>query len=371
MEILSYEELKSRCMAAMPEGIDTREGSLIDTAVGPVCAELASAYLTLQSYYDLLFPDTSAEGYLDRIAAQYGISRGEASPAEIEAAFEDQEGGDFTVPAGMRFSLGGVFYLVSESWAGGGRLRCETAGEAGNQLGELLPCDYLTGFGKAEAVEVLTPGEEREDDESLRARVLELLAYPAFGGNVSDYKEKVRSLPGVGGVRVTPVVSGGGTVGIEVLGSDLNPAGESLLEDVRELLIPGQQGERAGDGADRAHGHCLRSGDKNDRPVCQYFGGRGSGRGEGGGRSGGLPVPREPPGRLGGRGRGRPVQRDDGGAVGGQRGRRRREPAPQRRHLQHQLRRGAGGRDLPHLPVGSLRRKGGEDAVFRLPARRL
>ncbi len=47
MEILSYEELKSRCMAAMPEGIDTREGSLIDTAVGPVCAELASAYLTL------------------------------------------------------------------------------------------------------------------------------------------------------------------------------------------------------------------------------------------------------------------------------------------------------------------------------------
>ena len=66
MEILSYEELKSRCMAAMPEGIDTREGSLIDTAVGPVCAELASAYLTLQSYYDLLFPDTSAEGYLDR-----------------------------------------------------------------------------------------------------------------------------------------------------------------------------------------------------------------------------------------------------------------------------------------------------------------
>ena len=246
MEILSYEELKSRCMAAMPEGIDTREGSLIDTAVGPVCAELASAYLTLQSYYDLLFPDTSAEGYLDRIAAQYGISRGEASPAEIEAAFEDQEGGDFTVPAGMRFSLGGVFYLVAESWTGGGRLRCETAGEAGNQLGELLPCDYLTGFGKAEAVEVLTPGEEREDDESLRARVLELLAYPAFGGNVSDYKEKVRSLPGVGGVRVTPVVSGGGTVGIEVRGSDFSPAGESLLEDVRELLIPGQQADGLG-----------------------------------------------------------------------------------------------------------------------------
>ena len=82
-----------------------------------------------------------------------------------------------TLPSrrGCGFPLAGSSILVSESWAGGGRLRCETAGEAGNQLGELLPCDYLTGFGKAEAVEVLTPGERNgEDDESLRARVLEL-----------------------------------------------------------------------------------------------------------------------------------------------------------------------------------------------------
>ena len=146
----------------------------------------------------------------------------------------------------MRFSLSGVFYLVEESWLGGGRLRCETAGEAGNQLGELLPCDYLTGFGRAEAVSLLTPGEEEEGDGPLRQRVLELLAYPAFGGNVSDYKEKVRAVPGVGGVRVTPVVLGGGTVGVEVLGSDFNPAGESLLEDVRQMLIPGYQADGLG-----------------------------------------------------------------------------------------------------------------------------
>ncbi len=246
MELPGYDELKKQCLEAAPEGVDTREGSLFDTAVGPVCAELAAAYLTLQSFYDLLFPDTSAGAYLDRIAAQYGISRGTASPAVLEAEFTDQQGGDFTVPVGMRFSLSGVFYLVEESWLGGGRLRCETAGEAGNQLGELLPCDYLTGFGRAEAVSLLTPGEEEEGDGPLRQRVLELLAYPAFGGNVSDYKEKVRAVPGVGGVRVTPVVLGGGTVGVEVLGSDFNPAGESLLEDVRQMLIPGYQADGLG-----------------------------------------------------------------------------------------------------------------------------
>ena len=100
MELPGYDELKKQCLEAAPEGVDTREGSLIDTAVGPVCAEPASAYLTLQSFYDLLFPDTSAGAYLDRIAAQYGISRGVASPAVLEAEFFDQQGGDFTVPVG-------------------------------------------------------------------------------------------------------------------------------------------------------------------------------------------------------------------------------------------------------------------------------
>ena len=90
MELPGYDELKKQCLEAAPEGVDTREGSLFDTAVGPVCAELAAAYLTLQSFYDLLFPDTSAGAYLDRIAAQYGISRGTASPAVLEAEFTDQ-----------------------------------------------------------------------------------------------------------------------------------------------------------------------------------------------------------------------------------------------------------------------------------------
>jgi uncharacterized phage protein gp47/JayE len=246
MKIPGYEELKERCLAAVPAELDRREGSLIDTAIAPVCAELAAAYLTLESYYDLLFPDTSEGEYLDKIAAQYGLQRGGASPAVLQAVFVSQKGERFTPPDGMRFSLGGLFYLLSESRDGEGVLTCETAGEAGNQLGQPLPCDYLSDFGKAEAVQILTPGEDQESDEQLRERVLELLKYPAFGGNVSDYKEKVRSVAGVGGVRVTPVKLGGGTVGVQVLGSDLMPAGEALLEAVRTLLIPEYQADGLG-----------------------------------------------------------------------------------------------------------------------------
>ncbi len=246
MKIPTFEELKERCLAEVPPELDKREGSLIDTAVAPVCAELAAAYLTLQSYYDLLFPDTSEGEYLDKIAAQYGLARGKATPAVLRAVFKSQKGGTFSPPDGMRFSMNGLFYLLSGSRDGEGVLTCETAGEDGNQLGQPLPCDYLSDFESAEAVEILTPGEDREEDEPLRERVLELLKYPAFGGNVSDYKEKVRTVAGVGGVRVTPVVLGGGTVGVEVLGSDLMPAGETLLEAVRTLLIPEYQADGLG-----------------------------------------------------------------------------------------------------------------------------
>ena len=246
MEILGYEELKKRCMDRIPDEIDKREGSLIDTAVAPVCAELAAAYITLAGYYDLLFPDTSSGEYLDRLAAQYGLFRKEAECAELSAVFKDKEGRPFDPPEGMRFSIDGEFYLVREILGGSGRAVCETAGESGNRLGEMLPADYLTGFGSARAEKILIPGTEKETDEKLRARLLELLAYPAFGGNVSDYKEKVRTVPGVGAVRVTPVMLGGGTVGIEILGNDLLPGGEELLEKVRILLSPEEDGDGLG-----------------------------------------------------------------------------------------------------------------------------
>ena len=242
----TYEELRSRCLEAIPDEIDKREGSLIDTAIAPVCAELAAAYVNLENYFDLLFPDTSEGEYLERIGALYGVARGDASPATLRAVFTGQDEQPFDPPVGMRFSIDGVYYILTECKEGTGSLVCETAGEVGNQLGEVLPGDYLTGFGKAEAVEILTPGENREDDTSLRERILELLAYPAFGGNVSDYKEKVRLVPGVGGVRVQPVFLGSGTVGVQVLGSDLMPAGDALIQAVQTLLVPDEDGDGLG-----------------------------------------------------------------------------------------------------------------------------
>ena len=94
-------------MAALPEGIDKREGSLIHMAMAPVCLRLAEGYAALRAYYDLMFTDTAAGIYLDRLAEQYGIFRRPASAAVREAVFTGPEGEPAFIPAGSRFYIDG------------------------------------------------------------------------------------------------------------------------------------------------------------------------------------------------------------------------------------------------------------------------
>lgn len=237
MQLPDYETLLERCTAALPDGVDKREGSLIHMAMAPVCLRLAEAYVALTAYYDLIFSDTAAGEYLDRLAGQYGIFRKTASAALRRGSFTDAGGNALAVPVGSRFYIDNLFFRVEEALADGYSLCCETAGAAGNHcFGAMQPAEYLDGLVFAELGEVLVPGEDEEDDGSLRSRLSERLSAPAFGGNVADYREKTKAISGVGAVRVTPAAEGGGTVTLTVLDSEYLPAGETLLALIRESI---------------------------------------------------------------------------------------------------------------------------------------
>lgn len=244
MDIPDYQDLMDACLAALPEEVDKREGSLIQMALGPVCLRLAEAYAMLEGFYDLVFSDTAAGGYLDRLAGQYGVTRKAASRALRLGKFTNQAGGAAVPPLGSRFYQDQLFFVAEELLADGQcALRCETAGSAGNRGGgELLPAEYLADFGTAELLGVLIPGEDEESDASLRERLGERLSAPAFGGNVADYREKVRAIPGVGAVRVVPAASGGGTVKLILLDGRLLPPEETLLAVVEEKICGGGNG---------------------------------------------------------------------------------------------------------------------------------
>lgn len=53
------------------------------------------------------------------------------------------------------------------------RVTCETAGaQANGYTGQLIPIEYVDGLTHAELVELLIPGDDEEDTEVFRQRVL-------------------------------------------------------------------------------------------------------------------------------------------------------------------------------------------------------
>lgn len=246
-EGITYDSLVKEMLDTATTGreLDRREGSMLWYGVAPAAVELAGLYTQLDWILDQSFADTASRPFLIRRAAERGITPYPANASVIRAVFTPDT---LEVKTGTRFSLGKVnFSVTGKESAGVYRLTCETAGLSGNDISEsLIPIEYVPGLETARATAVIIPGDDEEETEHFRARYFESLTSQAYGGNVAQYKEWCMSVPGIGAVRVTPVIIGGGTVGIELLGSDMMPAGEELLEKVRLLLTPNEDGDGTG-----------------------------------------------------------------------------------------------------------------------------
>ena len=236
-EIPTYEEILQRCLDRIPNTIDKRQGSIIYDALAPCCVELAQMYIELSGIYDQVFIDTAVGEALDKLVEQNGVKRKDATYALRKGEF------NMVVPVGNRFSDGENTYIVIENIAGTNNsiLRCEQAGSVGNgYYGSLTPITYLQGLTKAELTDIIDMGDDIESDEDLRIRYMESVTAPQFGGNVSDYQNKVKSLTGVGGCKVIPIWNGGGTVKLIITNSQGGVPTSSLVNDVQEAVDPNQ-----------------------------------------------------------------------------------------------------------------------------------
>lgn len=241
----TYEEILEDKLDSIDEELDTREGtSLIYNAVAANSLETAQMLVTLKDYLDLVFADTAPMEFLERRAAERGLTPYPATNAKLKGVF------NIDVPIGSRFSgQEDLNYTVVEKInVGEFILECETVGNIGNLfLGNLTPIDYIEGLESAELTEVLIPGEDEEDEESFRQRYFNSFESSAFGGNRADYKEKVNALNGVGGVRVYRAKYGAGTVGLTIIDSQFNKPSQALIDAVQEAVDPlDAQGEGLG-----------------------------------------------------------------------------------------------------------------------------
>ena len=142
---------------------------------------------------------------------------------------------------GTRFSGGEINYIITGALntPGAYSLTSETPGEIGNGFyGTLLPIDFVDGLAGAELEDILIPGKDTESDDSLRERYFNSYDNQAFGGNQSDYKERVSALAGVGGVKVFRTPSGGGTVGLTIVDSEWSVPSSTLIASVQNAVDP-------------------------------------------------------------------------------------------------------------------------------------
>jgi uncharacterized phage protein gp47/JayE len=236
-EHVTFESIMEELLERVPSIMDKREGSVIWDALAPCAVEIQNLYIALDTVLNETFADTATLFYLKKRASERGISQISATHAILQGEFTPT---NLELSIGARFSCEHLNYTIIEKVSDGVyKLKCETAGTEGNAyFGTLIPIEYISGLETAELTELLIPAEDDEDVESLRKRYFNSLKSQAFGGNIADYKEKVTLIQGVGGVVVTPVWNGGGTVKLTIIDSQYNAPTEELIELVQNEIDP-------------------------------------------------------------------------------------------------------------------------------------
>ncbi len=236
----TYAEILRSQLNRVPDTIDKREGSIVQTALGPASWYMEGIYLDLAFFQNNVYADTAAGTYLDRLASQVKVERKKATSAIKKGVF------DTRVPIGARFSiLANSQYLtyqvmeLMEEKEGEFlyKMECETAGEAGNNYsGQLMAIDYVTGLTSAQLTDLLIAGSNEESDEDLRKRFLTKLQKPSTGGNRYDYYNWAMECEGVGAAKVFPLAGGPGTVKVVIADSNRSGAGADLVALVADHI---------------------------------------------------------------------------------------------------------------------------------------
>ncbi len=243
IEKMDFDWFMDESMERVPEGIDTREGSIIYDALAPAAYNFTELVHQVHSVFIETYTQTATGEFLDYRAAERGLTRKPATYCQAIARLTDENGELYDVDLGTRFASVGVepiYYQVSKRVSQGiYRLQAEESGNNANRyVGQLLPIDNMNGFGYAEITSVEIPARDEEDDEALRERILTENVFTQYGGNVADYMNILSTLEDVGAGQVYPTWNGGGTVKLVIINNEFNVPTTELIDKVQNLIDP-------------------------------------------------------------------------------------------------------------------------------------
>ena len=224
-EGMTYEKILNDMLGQVTADVDRREGSVIYDALAPAAYQLAQTYFMMDAFINLVSGDTAIAEYLDRVVADYGITRKPATYATRKITTSG------AVDIGTRWGINDTSYAITALVSlNVYSATCEQLGDIGNTYsGALENIDNVSGV-TATLTNIITSGQDEESDSNLRDRFFTHLQRPSTSGNAFNYREWALLVPGVGDAKVFPLWNGAGTV--KVLIVDSNMETDALLEPV-------------------------------------------------------------------------------------------------------------------------------------------
>lgn len=245
----TYDIILDRILSRMPATADKRESSFLFNSSAPLAVEYQNMYLAIDNILNITFFDTSdREGKLQR-CKEKGIDRAQFEATQAICIMVTTPS-SVNIPNGARFNYNNINYVVTEKLSDGAYyVRCEEYGTVGNITGELSPIEYINGLETAEITDIYQWGEDEAAESLIDEAYYSSLNSQAFGGNRADYLAKVRSIPGVGGVKVYTGKEwkGGGTVKLVFTTSAYTKPTPEFVDSLQAMIDPLQnQGEGYG-----------------------------------------------------------------------------------------------------------------------------
>ena len=247
----SYREILDDMLGKVSDTLDKREGSLIQTALGPLAWYLEGLALTLAQVQRAAYAETAEGEDLDLLAATRGLTRRAAVAAVRQGSF------NVAIPEGSLFRTvngdSSVLFVSGEQISTSGglyvyRMTCQTPGVIGNSYsGNITPVTAIAGLTTAVLGTIITEGADQESDAALRVRYVASFDTAPYGGNISEYRQAILAIPGVGAVQVYPAnqYHGGGTALCSIVNADFGPASSALVKTVQDIICPPEDGQTA------------------------------------------------------------------------------------------------------------------------------
>lgn len=235
-ENITEEQLLNRMLNRVDDKLDKREGSIIFDSIAPTALEHKNMYISLDEVLNESFIDTMSLPYLKRKGEEMGVKYKHASQAVVKLQT------NVNIRIGSQFTCNDLTFTTTQKLSNFiYYATCDTAGSDANLcMGDVIMTENHTGLTEAKIIEVSVEGEDDEETETYRNRLLANVNTDAFGGNKSDYKARVGSINGVGGVKVYSGIewNGGGTVKVVFTTSSFSVPSQTLVDQVQNEIDP-------------------------------------------------------------------------------------------------------------------------------------